>query len=144
MNECDWCGLRGVLVDLRGRLRQMVPLLDPVELSNLQARVGAHAPPVSGSPATTCASAQRASSESSSAARARGMRSGADAIEDAEVRAKRYASTALASRADVSVNAEDEDYLIDCIKLLSAILKEINDSLHPSNSFSSSRRNFTS
>ena len=56
------------------------------------------------------------------------MRSGADAIEDAkaqtseEVQMKRYASTALAFRANVSVTAEDDNYLIDCIKRFSEIL----------------------
>ena len=142
VNECDWLGVRDVLVALRGGLRRLVFLLDPVELSNLQARVRGHSPPASGAaPAKASTFAQGSSSDSSSAAR--GMRSDAIAIEGAEVRAKRDAPTALASRGNP--NATDEDCRNDCIKLFSTIFKVINDSLlpTPSNSSSSFRHNIT-
>ena len=55
MNECGWARLRQLLMDLLGERRRLVPLLDPVLLSDLQARVRAHSLP----PTNVFASGQR-------------------------------------------------------------------------------------
>ena len=122
-------------MDLLGERRRLVPLLDPVLLSDLQARVRAHSLP----PRNVSASGQRASSLSLKAQlaafHATGMNSGADTDGGAEVGASGNGTTATAPPTRANVNPEKNR--LECIFHFIRIFKHIDRSLTSNNSSSS-------